>query len=219
MANYCHNFAYFEGEPDQIEKLEEALARETANHLKKEYTDKGLAIPTYVNTNYVPLYAGNYSLILSDKKDDFTQPSYDVYDLYGSKWFECEWEVMSDTEIQFTGSSAWSPVLLFFQKICTTYQLEAYGDYAESGNDFAGEFTITKEGELVENQTTYQQYEADHNPDSFFDNTLSLICDGHFKTFDEVLNVFRNVNWDLLEGEIELLKKEYHDYLMSLTNR
>ena len=219
MANHCHNFAYFSGEPEQIEKLEEALARETANHLKEEYTDKGLTIPTYVNTNCVPLYASNYNLILSDKQDDFTQPGYDVYDLYGSKWFECEWEVMSDTEIQFMGSSAWSPVLPFFQKICTTYQLDSYGDYAESGNDFAGEFTITKEGELADTQTTYQQYEADHNPDSFFDNILYLVCEGDFNTFDEVLKCFQNVNWDLSQEELDRLKTEYSDYLLTLTDK
>ena len=218
MANHCQNFAYFSGEPEQISKLEEALQRETANHLKEEYTDKGLSIPSYV-TNIVPLYASNYNLILSDKQDDFTQPGYDVYDLYGSRWFECEWEVMSDTEIQLTGSSAWSPVLPFFQKICTTYQLDSYGGYAESGNDFAGEFTITKEGELADTQTTYQQYEADHNPDSFFDNILYLICEGDFNTFEEVLKCFKNVNWNLTDEELNRLKTEYSDYLLTLTNK
>jgi hypothetical protein len=218
MANHCQNFAYFSGEPEQISKLEEALQRETANHLKEEYTDKGLAIPRYAS-NTVELYARNYNLILSDQPDDFTKPGYDVYDLYGSKWFVCEWEVMSDTEIQLTGSSAWSPVLLFFQKICTTYQLEAYGDYAESGNDFAGEFTITKEGELADNQTSYQQYEANNNPDSFFDSALYYISDGDFESFQLVLQHFENVNWKLTDVEIETLKKEYHDFLMTLTDK
>lgn len=218
MANHCHNYAYFLGEPEQIGKLEEALQRETNNHLKEEYTDKGLDVPSYV-TNTVPLYAGNYGLILSDKKDDFTQPGYDVYDLYGSRWFECEWEVMSDTEIQLTGSSAWSPVLLFFQKICTTYQLEAYGDYAESGNDFAGEFTITKKGEIAETQTTYHQYEADHNPEGFFDSALYYISDGNFESFELVLQHFKNVDWELSEEEVETLKKEYHEFLMALTDK
>lgn len=228
MPNHCQNFAHFEGDAEQIKKLEKALARETANHYKKEYTDikylhpylrkKESAIPDYV-TNCVHLYAENYSLILSDKKDDFTQPDYDVYDLYGSRWFECEWEVMSDTEIHFIGSSAWTPALPFFQKICTTYQLNAYGDYSELGNDFAGEFTITKEGELADTQTTYQQYEANNNPDSFFEDVLYLISNGDFESFELVLLHFKNVSWRLTEGEVELLKKEYHDYLMFLTNK
>jgi hypothetical protein len=218
MTNHCQNFAYFSGEPEQISKLEQALIRETANHLKEEYTDKGIDIPKYAS-NTVPLYARNYNLILSDQQDDFTKPGYDVYDLYGSRWFECEWEVMSDTEIQLTGSSAWSPVVSFFEKICTTYQLEAYGDYAESGNDFAGEFTITKEGELADNQTSYQQYEANNNPDSFFDSALYYISDGDFESFQLVLQHFENVNWKLTDVETETLKKEYHDYLMTLTDK
>jgi hypothetical protein len=218
MANHCQNFAYFSGEPEQISKLEQALQRETANQLKEEYTDKGLAIPKYAS-NTVELYARNYNLILSDQPDDFTKPGYDVYDLYGSKWFVCEWEVLSDTEIQFTGSSAWSPVLLFFQRICTTYELEAYGDYAESGNDFAGEFTITKEGDLHDNQTSYEQYEANNNPDAFFESALYYIYEGTFESFELVLTHFENVNWKLTKGEIEFLKKEYHDYLRTLTDK
>jgi hypothetical protein len=218
MANHCQNFAYFSGEPEQISKLEEALKRETANHLKEEYTDKGLAIPKYAS-NTVELYARNYNLILSDQPDDFTKPGYDVYDLYGSKWFECEWEVMCDTEIQLTGSSAWSPVIAFFEKICTTYQLDAYGDYAESGMDFAGEFTITKEGEVTDDQTSYQQYEANNNPDSFFENVLYYISDGNFESFQSVLDHFKDVSWDLTDVETETLKKEYHEYLMTLTDK
>lgn len=218
MANHCQNFAYFSGEPEQISKLEKALQRETDNYLKQEYTDKGLTIPSYY-MNTVELYARNYNLILSDQPDDFTQPGYDVYDLYGSRWFVCEWEVMSDTEIQLMGSSAWSPVVSFFEKICTTYQLDAYGDYAESGMDFAGEFTITKEGEVTDNQTSYQQYEATHNPEGFFEDVLYYISDGYYESFQSVLDHFKDVDWNLSDAEIETLKEEYHDHLMTLTDK
>jgi len=218
MANHCQNFAYFSGEPEQISKLEQALQRETANHLKEEYTDKGLTIPSYAS-NTVDLYARNYNLILSDQPDDFTKPGYDVYDLYGSKWFECEWEVMSDIEIQLTGSSAWSPVVSFFQKICTTYQLDAYGDYAESGMDFAGEFTITKEGEVTDNQTSYKQYEATNNPEGFFENVLYYISDGLFESFQSVLDYFKDVNWNLTDAETKTLKEEYGNYLITFTDK
>jgi hypothetical protein len=219
MANHCYNYGYFSGDSDQIKKLEEALEREKVNHLKEDYTDKGLKIPSFLNGNSVILYSKNYNLILSDKKDDFTQPGYDVYNLYGSKWFECEWEVYADREIQLMGSSAWSPVIPFFQKICKTYQLESYGDYSESGNDFAGEFTINKEGELFVKEMTYLEYEAINNPESFWDYALELVEMGNFIFFEDVLDYFKEVNWELSKSEIETLTRYYKNHLQELANK
>lgn len=219
MANHCYNYGYFEGNAKQISKLITALETERAKQLKEEYTDKGVEIPSYTAVEGISLWAGNYSLILSEEADEYTKPDYDVYNLYGSKWFECEWEQYSDTEVQLVGDSAWSPMLPFFQKICIKYQLEGHGNYAESGMDFAGEFTIDKKGNLTNNEMSYQQYEADNNPDSFFNNVLYLISDGDFNTFDEVLNHFQNVNWTLSQQELDRLKTEYSDYLLILTDK
>ena len=117
------------------------------------------------------------------------------------------------------GSSAWSPVIPFFQKICKTYQLESYGDYSESGNDFAGEFTINKEGELFVKEMTYLEYEAINNPESFWDYALELVEMGNFIFFEDVLDYFKEVNWELSKSEIETLTRYYKNHLQELANK
>jgi hypothetical protein len=214
MANHCYNYGYFHGDAEQINKLITALETEKTRILKEEYTDKA-----YPRLSYINLWAGNYNLILSDKPDDYTKEGYDVYDLYGSKWFTCEWEVDSDKECTISGDSAWSPVLPFFAKICKKYNLTCEGNYEESGMDFAGRFVIDEGGNVEDEQMTYLEYEAINNPDSFWDNALELIEVGNFIFFEDVLDYFKRVKWELSNGEIETLTRYYKNYLQELANQ
>jgi len=215
MANYCYNYANFSGTPEQIKKLIISLEKQKSIYLKKEYIDKQLVIPPYATIDRISLSAENYNLILSKTPDDYTKADYDVYELYGSKWFECEWQLESETNCSLLGDSAWSPVLFFFAKICKKFKLICYGDYAESGNDFAGEFTISKKGEISIKEMTYRKYESVNNPDNFWEDVLSLILDGYFEDFQEVLDYFQDVDWILNEDDVTILQNYYKDYLLN----
>jgi len=206
MANHCYNFAQFVGTPESLHKLGKRLDRITKEQLKEEYTDKGLAIPSY-KEDIAWINGRNAHELLFKKK---STENFDVYDEYGSKWFSCHFRYdEEDTVLTMQGDSAWSPMLPLFSKICKKYNLTCDGNYSESGMDFAGEFVIDSDGTIEDTQMTYKQYEATNNPDSFWDQVIYEIEEGYFKSLEAVYQEFTRVDWVLSESESTQLKKVY----------
>jgi hypothetical protein len=61
--------------------------------------------------------------------------------------------------LEFSSSSAWSPVSEFFLKLSKVYNLSFESEFEECGNDFGG-FFAGSNGEVTDDRTyTYAQYQ------------------------------------------------------------
>ena len=218
MANHCYNYGYFVGSRKEIEKLL-AQAQKLEEGKEVRYRE---STPT---TAEVSLYAGNYAKLLMNKPDKgengLYSPNFDVYEKYGSKWFDAHFELQEyhnedEIGLVISGDSAWSPMLPLFVKLCKKYKLTCEGNYEEMGMDFAGEFEITATGEIMDVQITYREFLQKNNPECFWEDLLNSIDDGHFKTLDDVLAEFNHDYWVPTEEEITQLKERHEDYLSTL---
>lgn len=210
MANHCYNFITLSGDVNEVKKLNNRLTRLRDDALKEEYTDKGQEIPKYQTAFWV--HSGSAHKILFQKPDELTN-HFDVYEKYGSKWFECNWEYNEEDDfIVLQGDSAWSPMLPLFQKICRKYKLRGEGNYEESGMDLAGEFEITTDGEIMDIQMTYREFMQKNNPESYWDQLLCDIDDGVFDSLDDIINEFNADIWKLTEEEKTELEDAFRKY-------
>lgn len=206
MANNCYNYGYFTGSVNQIKKLVAALNTERIKEIN-------LGNQKSLFEGQITLYAKNYGSILGEA-EEYKDFGFDTYIAYGSRWFECSWEYdKGENNLIISGDSAWSPVLPFFVKLCKAYKLQCEGEYSESGMDFAGTFIIDSEGNVEENQMSYGEYEAEHNPDSFWQNAMYSIQEGDFEDFDSVISHFHNARWQVDKSEIDELKEAFDQYL------
>lgn len=210
MANHCWNYAVFEGKEERLKQLISALEKTRKEFIEKERDQYD---------NCVWLYGLNTHKVLGTrppKKNEGGSYDIDPYDKYGSKWFDCEWIVEKKedkvTSVALQGSSAWSPMLPLFEKICKRMNLECWGNYEESGMDFAGEFTINPTGIYEHLQMSYREYQATHNPECFWEDIIINIEEGCFVSLEGVYEEFRNSGWELTEGEKEELKKVYYKH-------
>ena len=218
MANHCYNYGYFVGSRKEIKRLL-AQAQKLEETKEMRYRDSS---PT---TAEVGFYAGNYSKVLMNRPDmqeDGTYKSgFDVYEKYGSRWFDAYFEIQEyhnedEVGLVISGDSAWSPALPFFAKLCKKYKLTCEGNYEESGMGFAGEFVIDKDGNVEEEQMTYTEFEQKNNPDSYWDQLLSNIEDGCYTKLEYVYAEFNPKTWKLMEHEKEELKECFDKYLASI---
>lgn len=214
MANHCYNYAYFTGDPENIKRLDRALRTLRKKDHEEKYTSHGLEVPPWQIDGSVTLWAGNYRLVLEGKPDDFNKPNFDVYEVYGSKWFECGWEYEEGSDhIIISGDSAWSPVLKFFIKICKHYKLGVEGDYSESGMDFAGTFSIDEKGCVVHEEMSYDEYESEHNPDGFWENVIYEIEEGCYDTLEEIFTKLEKAKWKISDDERQQVTEVFNKYL------
>lgn len=212
MANHCSNYAQFVGEPSELKKLVGRL-----NKARKAY----LELPEDTRGNLfedeVWFYAGNYNIVIMKKPHALDSPRFDVYEEYGSKWFDCFWQIQyknnSNSEIEsvtLQGSSAWSPVTPLFQKICKKFKLKASGDYEESGMDFAGKFEIDRLGNIIDNQMSYREYQINYNFDAYFEQIMFEIEDGYFESLENVYQQFEGSK--LTKDQKKLLKETFESH-------
>jgi len=214
MANHCYNFVTFSGNEKGLKQLVSCLKKTRVAFMETERE---------LPEGNVWVYGLNAHMILGSrppKKDADGNYSLDVYSDYGSKWFDCEWDVTEvDGKIEsvtLQGDSAWSPMLPLFEKIAKRMKLNGDGNYEEPGMDFAGEFEVSPDGLCSHREMTYREYLAENNPNCFWEDVLNSIDDGHFKTLDDVLAEFNHDYWKLTEEEITQLKERHEDYLSTL---
>lgn len=140
MANHCWNWVHFSGKKENLQRLVDGL--EKAQSLNKE--NGGLI---WYKTFYVAL--GSVA----------PEESADVYDEFGSKWYDIQEIEFEGDGVTITGESAWSPVGEFFLKLSKVYELEFTSEFEESGSDFGGYFA-GKNGEITDDRTyTFAQYD------------------------------------------------------------
>jgi hypothetical protein len=195
------------GNHEDLKKLHSRLV-----FVNKEFQSEDSLNPYQGMSNYIEFYANNYHRLLLTKKKDFSV-SNDVYDQYGSKWFTCEFEVYEDngiiTSISLQGDSAWSPILPFVAKISKKFKLEAEGSFEEPGMDFAGEYTVDKNGNVSENTMTYKEYEAANNPEGYWNNLIDNIQEGHYETLKAIYNDLYLDGYELTEEDVKIIEDEF----------
>lgn len=210
MANHCYNFVEFVGPADTLHKINKRLEKIVKEQIKENYTDKGLPVPSY-KEEIAWINGANAHELLFKKEPS---GNFDVYDLYGSKWFECYFQYNEgDEHLIMQGDSAWSPMLPLFEKICKKFKICCAGNYAESGMDFAGEFTIDPEGIETHDQMTYREYEAENNPNFYWEQVIHEIEEGYYTSLDAVYQEFASVKWKLSDEEKEIINKTYQENL------
>ena len=123
MANHCYNDAHIEGTEQMIDlfiqRLEEA---------KKE--EKSLYNSTF------------YKALGQEPTNE------DVYNQFGSRWFDANFERFSPTSMSLCGDSAWTPINEFLLRLSAVYGFTIASTYEESGEDFGGWFSCTN-GEVT----------------------------------------------------------------------
>lgn len=216
MANHCYNYAVFtgiDGDSTGLKQLVNSL-KKTAENFKEEV--RGLP------EDNVWIYAGNGHTVLGTKppaQDAEGNYTNDPYEEFGSKWFDCYYELDEDKgvlkHVTLQGDSAWSPMLPLFEKICKRMKLNCYGTYEESGMDFAGEFTINPDGIYSHEEMSYREYQAINNPNSYWEDLLMWIEEGHFDVIDDVFVELGSVGWRANEEERKELQEAFARYSAS----
>lgn len=174
MANHCYNDAHIEGTEQMIDlfikRLEEA---------KKE--EKSLYNPTF------------YKALGQEPTDE------DVYNQFGSRWFEANYERMSPTAISLRGESAWSPVNEFFLRLSAVYGFTIQSTYEEGGQDFGGWFEC-ENGEVTRDESTsYYAYRYLDDREHTMETMLEDASEGYWESVDDLcprlLEVMREKDW------------------------
>ena len=156
MANYCNNQIHLEGDKESIKELRDRL------------TD------TYDKFNYLNGWC-DYILKVRDGFDyNFDEDKRDHY-FYGSRWFEFDIEVDSNT-ISLRGDSAWSPMEKFVEELCKVYNLIGSIEYSEGGCGFAGITEFDSNGETSRQEFTYSEYEYKYlDKDYWIENQIEWL--------------------------------------------
>ena len=168
MANDCYNSITLQGSEDAITKLAERL------------TD------TYSNFNYLNGWA-DYVLGIRDDfeysfEDDERKDAY----YYGSKWFEFDLEITSDS-IEMRGDTAWSPLVKFTEELCKVYGLEGSIYYSEPGMDFAGEVHYNANGEVSRIEGSCGMMVYNDDVCYWFESMLSMLEGADEEEVDEAI--------------------------------
>jgi hypothetical protein len=188
MANYCWNWSCFTGDRANLEKLIANVNK--AMELNAE--NRGV------------LWYGTYSVTLGLPSWQEGDEEYDVYDRYGSRWFECEVEDYKDHVI-ITGTSAWSPMLELFRKLSAIYELHVKAEYEEPGMDFAGYFGANC-GDITEDrQLSYYQYRYQCDG---LECIMNDIQDGSFDSAEQAINHFQELQRLMTDEQWEEFKSE-----------
>ena len=128
MANYCYNGVYIYGTEQMLDKFEKAL-------------NKATKVSTSLNKNTF------YQVLGQEPVDG------DVYETFGSRWFEPSWERTLPNKVTLCGCSAWTPISEFLLRLSAVYGFTIESTYEEGGDDFGGWYDC-KNGEITRDEST-----------------------------------------------------------------
>lgn len=161
MANHCYNDAHIEGTEQMIDLFVQRL-----DEAKKE--EKSLYNPTF------------YHVLGMDVEEK------DVYDQFGSRWFEANYERMSPTAMSLCGDSAWSPVNEFFLRLSAVYGFTIQSTYEESGEDFGGWFECENWEVTRDESTSYYAYRYLDDREHTMETMLEDASEGYWESVDDL---------------------------------
>tara|TARA_Y100000389_G_C17425190_1_gene499154 strand:- start:996 stop:1619 length:624 start_codon:yes stop_codon:yes gene_type:complete len=168
MPNYCSNDITITG---NIKDLVELYNRIDA-YLKTEGNEG------YWGGTYYTMFKTLQPFYSKDNKD------FNVYEQYGSKWFEINSYNLLDEVLTISGDSAWSPVLSLCEKLALDYDLTIDVDFDEPGMDFAGYYRYDSSGCIKSEDITSNQYNFDCDIHSWIDNVIdNSLC--NYESYEE----------------------------------
>jgi hypothetical protein len=170
MANHCYNSASIEGSKQMLDLFEQRLNEATK-----------ISRTLYNNTFYQ---------VLGKEPVDG-----DVYNTFGSRWFDPMWERHSATSGVLSGDSAWTPVTEFLFKLSDVYQLKIESEYEEMGDNFGGWFDC-ENGEMTRDITTsFYAFRYLDDREHTMETMLEDATDGYWESVDdfdsELLEIMR----------------------------
>jgi hypothetical protein len=183
MANHCYNSASIEGSKQMLDKFEKAL-------------NKATKISSSLNKNAF------YKVLGQEPTDE------DVYETFGSRWFEPMWERHSATSGVLSGDSAWSPVSEFFRLLSDVYQLDITSTYEETGDNFGGWYDCCNGKETRDVTTTYFAFRYMEDEEEYMQNLLEDASEGYWESLEDL-------DWELLE----IMKKKDRMELIEAVNK
>jgi hypothetical protein len=170
MANHCYNDAHIEGTEQMIDlfiqRLEEA---------KKE--EESLYNPTF------------YKALGQEPTNE------DVYNQFGSRWFDANFERFSPTSMSLCGDSAWTPINEFLLRLSAVYGFTIASTYEESGEDFGGWFSCTNGEVTLDKSTSYYAFRYLDDREHTMETMLEDVTEGYWESVDyldlELLEIMR----------------------------
>jgi len=187
MANNCYNWAQITGSKENLDLLEARLKE------AKSVDDS--------------LYWVSFHHVLGIEVPD----SGDLYNTFGTKWYDAEWNRESDTEATLSGDSAWSPPSEFFLKLSDVYQLAIESEYEEGGCDFAGYYNCIN-GEVVRDDTySYNMFYLLENREFFIEKICDDITHGTYDDYEDFVKYNEDVVKALTPQEINQIKEHFNE--------
>ena len=168
MANYCYNNITLYGDENTIAKLAERL------------TD------TYGKFDYLNGWADYVLGIRDDFEYSFEDDERKDVHYYGSRWFQFDLEVTSDT-IEMRGDSAWAPLEKFTEELCKVYGLKGNIHYSEPGMGFAGETCYDASGEVSRIEGSCDMMAYNDDVSYWFESMLGKLEDADEEEIDEAI--------------------------------
>jgi hypothetical protein len=180
MANNCWNHARIKGNKSALDEIENRISDST------DAAD----------------YGGNRNFWWESFKEFFKGMEYDftsnnVYKEFGSKWFVCNVERWSDTELILSGDSANSPVCSFLEKISESFYVSVEHTYEEQGTGFGGWFECSNGEVTRDEQVSYIEFIDTEDPGRAFEEIFFTVEDGIFKNEEDVKESYGK-DYDLL---------------------
>lgn len=170
MANHCWNYASLEGSKEMLDLFESRLVEATKENGH--------------------LWYETFFQVLGKEKEEG-----DVYNFFGTKWFDVSHVRQSDTTLTLEGSSAWAPPLGFYTDLSSVYQLNITSQYDECGCDFGGWFEVTNGEVTLDRSVSYDEFAWETNEDYAIERFIENISDGYYDTIDQITSHFY---WDKL---------------------
>lgn len=154
MANYCNNWISFVGNKTSLKRLEKKLK----TYDKSEYF-----------TEWCEYVIGKGKLDGGKGFKSKYGTEFNVYYMYGTKWFDFSIEE-EDDNLRIYGNSAWSPPIKFVEEVCKKFKLKAEMDYEEGGCDFGGRTTFDEDGIIERKDYSYDHWRYIDNHDGWADD-------------------------------------------------
>lgn len=187
MANHCWNHVTIEGTQDVLAKLE-------------------VLLNNYENYESLVDWSNTFFPNMENKPTD---PS--DYLFYGTRWWEFDCVMISDTTLEISGNSAWSPPEELIRLISEHYQVECRINFRESGCDFAGKRTW-QNGECIDRiDQTYSEHVYDEDGmDGLIEEYLyDESCLDHYNSPQDFLN---SMGVDVYSDEMDALKQHFKEF-------
>ena len=195
MPNLCNNHIIISGNEKKILLLKNIIENDP-----KSKEDECIVFETLIGTEPEPEEYEN------DSNVDWFGTKRDV------SYNDCGFE-FNDNHIIMTPLTAWSPPIGFVSNLCKMYGVTAVMDYDEGGCDFCGRATIDINGEVNEEEYTFNEgkyhFDNEYFWESIVESDLEYVMEEEI-TKDQFILKYPYVNQD----DLKELEKIYDEYII-----